>query len=317
MPWSGGGGGGGGAPSGAAGGDLNGTYPNPGVDDGADATAIHDNVAGEISALTAKGTAANGDFVIIEDSADSNNKKSMTLAVLVALASGGGGAAITKDIAQVGHGLAVGDVVKRASAAYSKAQADSAANAEVIGIVSAVTDVDNFTLLYAGEVTGLSGLTDNTVYFLSAATAGLLTATEPSTANQISKPVFLATSTTTGVFLNMRGTVIGGQSNPAALVISGERILTGATTYTVDASGTDYILLCDALLGAVTVTLPASPTAGRQIVLKDATGSATTANITIQQSAAETIDGATSVTLAVNYQSLTLRANADGNWSLI
>lgn len=46
---------------------------------GADANAIHDNVAGEIAAITAKATPVSGDYLIIEDSADSNNKKSITI----------------------------------------------------------------------------------------------------------------------------------------------------------------------------------------------------------------------------------------------
>jgi hypothetical protein len=42
---------------------------------GTDANAIHDNTASEISGITEKGTPVSGDFLIIEDSADSNNKK--------------------------------------------------------------------------------------------------------------------------------------------------------------------------------------------------------------------------------------------------
>ena len=41
---------------------------------GSDADAIHDNVAGEIAALTTV-TAAAGDYILIEDVSDSNNKK--------------------------------------------------------------------------------------------------------------------------------------------------------------------------------------------------------------------------------------------------
>jgi hypothetical protein len=42
---------------------------------GSDTAAIHDNVASEISAITEKTTPASADLLIIEDSADSNNKK--------------------------------------------------------------------------------------------------------------------------------------------------------------------------------------------------------------------------------------------------
>src|SRR5690606_11938478 len=40
-----------------------------------DGSAIHDNVSGEIAALTEKTTPANSDWLLVEDSEDSNNKK--------------------------------------------------------------------------------------------------------------------------------------------------------------------------------------------------------------------------------------------------
>lgn len=46
---------------------------------GSDTTAIHDNVASEISAITAKGTPVAADFLVIEDSAAANVKKSITM----------------------------------------------------------------------------------------------------------------------------------------------------------------------------------------------------------------------------------------------
>ncbi len=55
---------------------------------GADADAIHDNVGSEISAITDKGTPVNGDFLIIEDSASSNAKKSITIGNLPGSAAG-------------------------------------------------------------------------------------------------------------------------------------------------------------------------------------------------------------------------------------
>ena len=55
-----------------------------GVAAGTDAAAIHDNVAGEINAITTKATLASGDLFIIEDSEDGFNKKEVNHAAVVA-----------------------------------------------------------------------------------------------------------------------------------------------------------------------------------------------------------------------------------------
>ena len=109
-------------------------------------------------------------------------------------------------VAQASHGFAVGDVLYLNGSVYTKAIATSVATAEVIGIVATVTDGSNFIMALSGNrVTGLSGLTSGTVYFLSDSSAGLLTATEPTTLGNISKPVLIADSTTSGIFTNQRG----------------------------------------------------------------------------------------------------------------
>ncbi len=68
--------------------ELNSAITDATLDDSSanrtDANAVHDNVASEISAVTAKGTPVTGDFLLIEDSADSNNKKRITVGTLPA-----------------------------------------------------------------------------------------------------------------------------------------------------------------------------------------------------------------------------------------
>jgi hypothetical protein len=178
-------------------------------------------------------TVASGDLVLIADINDSNNLKQVT-AQSIADLGGGGGGNTELDVTQSSHGFAVGDVIKYASGAYAKAQADSVANAEAVGVVSAVADVNNFTVTQTGYVTGLSGLTANTVYFLSPSSAGAITATEPSTVGQVSKPVFFATSTSAGWVLSYRGMLISSADNLRKEVITyhisggGSPIATGA-----------------------------------------------------------------------------------------
>jgi len=51
---------------------------------GTDANAVHVNVGGEINGITAKGTPTTSDILLIEDAADGNNKKKITIADLPA-----------------------------------------------------------------------------------------------------------------------------------------------------------------------------------------------------------------------------------------
>lgn len=80
----------------------------------------------------------------------------------------------------------------------------------MVGIVSAVADANNFTVQTSGRITGLSGLTPGTVFYLDDDTPGLLTATEPSDAGDVSKPLLIADTNTSGWIFNMRGASIGG-----------------------------------------------------------------------------------------------------------
>lgn len=139
------------------------------------------------------------------------------------------GGTTTISVTQNAHGFSVGQALYLNSGTYTLAIATSAAAAEAVGVVSAVADSNNFTLAMGGSVTGLSGLTAGTVYFISDSVAGQLTATEPTTAGNISKPMGVADTTTSLILINMRGAQVG--SNLGAAVQSDMETATSNTTY--------------------------------------------------------------------------------------
>ena len=162
-----------------------------------------------ISALDAITDGASAsDFLLVWDASDSTLKK------LLPDNLGLGAATIKTTYAS--HGLAVGDVVKPSGTdnQYNKALATTAANAEVVGIVTAVSG-NAVTITISGEIStgAVSGFdyadaTAGTILFLSA-TAGLLTSTEPTTEGQISKPVAIVTQDDAKIVLIIqRGEVI-------------------------------------------------------------------------------------------------------------
>jgi len=124
------------------------------------------------------------------------------------VSSSASGQATEFDVTQASHGLTVGNVIKSTGAnTYGKAQADSTANAEVVGIVTTVTDASNFTFTAQGIIiTGVSAQAAGTVMFLDPSTAGALTTTEPSTVGQVSKPVMVVLENASkAVVQNFRG----------------------------------------------------------------------------------------------------------------
>lgn len=149
-------------------------------------------------------------------------------------------------ITQAGHGLAAKDVVRFDGADYVKAQADSVANAEVVGVVERV-DGDDFILVRnGGLLRGVTGLTAGTVYFLSAATAGLLTTTEPVADGQVSKPVLLGLTTINGLVFNYRGVLID-TGDDGTLVT--DELLTG----TINGSNVNFTTAFDFRSGSTAV----------------------------------------------------------------
>lgn len=154
----------------------------------------------------------------------------------------GSGQATEYSVAQASHGLAVGDVIKSSGAnTYAKATADSLANAELVGIVTAVADTGNFTFTSQGIITtGVPAQAAGSVIFLDPTTAGALTTAEPSTVGQVSKPVMIVLENAAkAVVQNFRGMeIIAAPSydNTEVLVIpisdEGSSITTGTAKIT-------------------------------------------------------------------------------------
>jgi len=128
--------------------------------------------------------------------------------------------AISVPINQVAHGFVAGDVIRISGVnTYAKAQADSPVNAEVVGIVTEVTDVDNFVYITEGIVSdGTPVFAAGDVLFLSRTTAGELVDTDTSTIGEVSFP--LAVVSESGlkmIFHKYRPLVINSISgNPVA-----------------------------------------------------------------------------------------------------
>lgn len=109
-------------------------------------------------------------------------------------------------ITQTSHGFSGGEWVRFNGTLYVEALADSLVDSEAVGLITSIIDVDTFVVQGAGFTTsGVTGLTPGTQYWLSPTSAGDMTATEPTTNGQVSKPVFLAITAGSGWILEQRG----------------------------------------------------------------------------------------------------------------
>lgn len=150
---------------------------------------------------------------------------------------GGGGGGTNPVIVQINqvNTFVGGEIVRLNNAGlYVEAQADTEADAEVIGFVLNIPAPTGttFSLQSAGFNAGpgpLGGVSPyglGVVYFLSPTTPGTMVTPEPSAAGQWSKPVFIAASTTTGWILEQRA-IIATSAGPLSVPGGG----TGATSF--------------------------------------------------------------------------------------
>ncbi|MBU6247123.1 MAG: hypothetical protein KGN77_05150 [Xanthomonadaceae bacterium] len=83
-------------------------------------------------------------------------------------------------VQQTAHGFTVGQVIRCTGlSTYALAQADTFAHAQIDGVVGVVLSVNAFVIFTGGVITGLSGLTAGSRYYLSKTVAGATTTTAP------------------------------------------------------------------------------------------------------------------------------------------
>ena len=114
---------------------------------------------------------------------------------------------LTVSVTQSAHGFSVGNWLYFNGTIYILASDTSSSLAEVVGIVTTVTNINNFILTKDGYISGLSNLVSGTIYYLGT-TPGLMISNAETTVTYINKPLFVADSTGTGYILNYRGEVV-------------------------------------------------------------------------------------------------------------
>ena len=173
---------------------------------GTDTDAIHDNVAGEINALTLIGP-DDSDIFLIEDASDSFNKKRTTLRATRQFNDGNHYLYITCKN-NTGSAMAANDIVYISGDAsgvpeITLADADAAASAGTPMVAvcqEAINNGANGRVQIFGVKGGFSGLTAGAVQYIHT-TAGDLTETAPSGSGDIVR-VFGHAISTTEVFVN-------------------------------------------------------------------------------------------------------------------
>lgn len=109
---------------------------------------------------------------------------------------------------------------------------------------------------------------------------------------------------------------IGNNSPTSTLQVTGSTahsITTKTATYTATAS--DYTILCNNTSGSITINLPAaSGCSGRVYIIKKISGASN--NVVIDGNASETIDGTTTRTLTVQYESVLIQSDGS-NWFVL
>lgn len=206
---------------------------------GSGSTSIS-GVTGAVNIGTGLGVYSNitGTTLQFKSIAGSGNTTISQVGDTIIISSTGGGESasgerVTKRIYQPSHGFSTTNVIGWSGGTYNKAIADGTYDGEVLGIVSKVIDIDYFDLTQTGYVSGLTGLTTNSTYFLSDTIPGGLSFSAPSTDGYISKAVLIASSPTSAWILAYPGYTVATGSTGSGSTGGGTYNLKSPSTCTV------------------------------------------------------------------------------------
>jgi hypothetical protein len=229
----------------------------------------HNNSGGTVQFNDQTGTAANQIYTGTGAPLQLADKASIILRYDTALSkwrvigsTGGGGSELT--ITQA-NSFVAGDLLYFNGTTWAKAQSNALATSAV-GMVKQAT-ASNFILVLLGEVSGLSGLTAGSIYYLDASTAGAFTLTQPSAPN-FSQPIGVALSTTKMLVKIDRALDLRG---PAPTVSTATSLTAGGTITLSVAAHEEQILVGTAVVGGVTLAAAAfgstAPVNGKKVIL--------------------------------------------------
>ena len=151
---------------------------------------------------------ANNDEILIKDSSDDGKLKAVTVQSLIDLVAAGGGVAgtLAHTINLPSHGFAVGQAIAIDQfGMYILADSSDITTSEVVGVVTEVDNIDDFTIVSRGKVNGLSGLQPGCTYFVSDTVAGQLVTTKPYLPDTVVKAVLIAETATSAYIMNYLG----------------------------------------------------------------------------------------------------------------